>query len=223
MRALATAVLALTLSACSGGLVPPSFEREPPRAHPSANVPVRQPTPAVPLSAAPAPPVPAGAARAAVAGLVPGPDIASLPITRQSAERALAAFRLSCPALQRRADASGLTRGEDWAEACRAAEGWPARDAADFFARHFEAVQVADGRAFATGYYEPEIAGSRERRPGYDVPIYAKPGDLIEVDLGLFSENLKGKRIRGRVQGSGFVPISTAPRSSRARSTGACR
>ena len=34
---------------------------------------------------------------------------------------ALTAFRLSCPALQRRTDLSGLTRSGDWAVACRAA------------------------------------------------------------------------------------------------------
>ena len=65
---------------------------------------------------------------------------------------------------------------------------------------------MGDGKAFATGYYEPEIAGCRNRAPGCETPIYRKPGDLIEVDLGLFSESLKGRRIRGKVQGSSFVP-----------------
>src|SRR3546814_8971513 len=30
--------------------------------------------------------------------------------------------------------------------------------------------------------------------------------DLVDVDLGLFSDALKGKNIRGRVDGSRFVP-----------------
>jgi membrane-bound lytic murein transglycosylase A len=38
------------------------------------------------------------------------------------------------------------------------------------------------------------------------VPIYRRPPDLIEVDLGQFSESLKGKKIRGRVDGMNFVP-----------------
>ena len=38
------------------------------------------------------------------------------------------------------------------------------------------------------------------------MPIYGVPNDLIEADLGLFSEELKGKRVRGRVQGKSFVP-----------------
>jgi membrane-bound lytic murein transglycosylase A len=37
---------------------------------------------------------------------------------------------------------------------------------------------VGDGAAFATGYYEPEIAGVRNRQPGFDVPVYGVPSDL---------------------------------------------
>ncbi|MBO9622392.1 MAG: murein transglycosylase A [Sphingomonas sp.] len=220
------AALAL-LGACSSGIVPPAQPNAPatrpapspaprptPRSTPRpsaipetpANLPARQPTPATPLPPAPAPVTAAGATTAVAAGTVPGPAIDQLPITQESAERALAAFRLSCPGLQRRTDASGLTRGADWTPACQAAADWPARDARRFFAEQFTAVQVGDGRAFATGYYEPEIHGSRERRPGYDVPIYGVPSDLIEADLGLFSDDLKGKRIRGRVDGKSFVP-----------------
>jgi membrane-bound lytic murein transglycosylase A len=149
---------------------------------------------------------PASAATAAASGVVAGPALNTLPITQESAERGLAAFRLSCSSLQRRTDSTGLTRGTDWADSCRAAANWPARDARAFFVRYFETVQVGDGKAFATGYYEPEIHGCRERRPGCDVPIYGVPTDLIDVDLGLFSDDLKGKKIRGRVEGKNFVP-----------------
>jgi membrane-bound lytic murein transglycosylase A len=38
---------------------------------------------------------------------------------------------------------------------------------------------VGDGQAFATGYFEPEIAGSRTRRPGFEVPVYSTPDDLV--------------------------------------------
>ncbi|KTF67703.1 MltA [Sphingomonas sp. WG] len=137
---------------------------------------------------------------------MPGPAVETLPITGESAARALTAFNLSCPGLMRRTDASGLTQGSDWAGACAAAANWPVAEASRFFVQWFETVQVGDGAAFATGYYEPEIAGSRERRAGYDVPVYGVPDNLIEVDLGLFSDALKGKRIRGRVDGRQFVP-----------------
>jgi membrane-bound lytic murein transglycosylase A len=98
-----------------------------------------------------------------------------------------------------------LTRGSDWQPACTAAAGYSG-DARDFFSRWLEAVQVGDGKAFATGYFEPEIAGSRRHEPGYDVPIYGRPTDLVDADLGAFSADLKGKKIRGRVEGSNFIP-----------------
>jgi membrane-bound lytic murein transglycosylase A len=206
MRAWGVAALAVMLSACSSGVVPSSRPgpMRPAPAGPSA--PVRQPTAATPLAPRPAPAPSTSTATAAAAGLVAGPDVASLPITASAATRALDAFRISCPSLVKRTDTSGLTRGEDWRAACDAARTTQSRDASAFFARYFEAVQVADGKAFATGYYEPEIAGSRTRRSGYEVPIYGRPADLIDVDLGTFSDNLKGKSIRGRVDGTKLVP-----------------
>lgn len=162
-------------------------------------------TPAVPLLPQPVTPV-AGAMSAATAGVIAGPAPGALPIDEAGAARALAAFRASCPSLVRRADGSGLTRGADWQPACTAAAGVGRGEARAFFQRWFEVAQVGDGRAFATGYFVPEIAGSRERRSGYDVPVYGRPSDLVDVDLGLFSDELRGRRIRGRVQGSTFIP-----------------
>ncbi|KQN34239.1 MltA [Sphingomonas sp. Leaf407] len=211
--------VALLLGGCSNAIVPrgaetigarPAPDRPPTRdtTRPPVMrpVPVRQPTAAVPL-----PPVLGvvpitGATTAAAAGVVAGPPVATLPITGDTAARALSAFRTSCPSLVRRTDPTGLTRGADWQPACDAARVTDPADARAFFARWFETVQVGDGKAFATGYYEPEIHGARTRRSGYETPIYGVPADLIEVDLGLFSTDLKAKRIRGRVDGSKFVP-----------------
>ncbi|TGX50414.1 hypothetical protein E5A73_18575 [Sphingomonas gei] len=223
MRLWGAVASAALLSACSGGIVPPetATARAPastparpwetvarPRDLPETpiHLPARQPTPATPLAAMPAFAAPASAATAAASGRVAGPALDTLPITQEGAERALTAYRLSCGALQRRTDGTGLTQGANWAESCRAASTWPVRDARNFFVRYFETVQIGDGKAFATGYYEPEIHGCRERRAGCDVPIYGVPSDLIDVDLGLFSDDLKGKKIRGRVEGRSFVP-----------------
>jgi len=200
MRRVGILALALTLGACSGGVVP-----RPGAPSTRAELPVRQPVAATPIPPAAAVTAP-GSAIAAKAGLIAGPPIATLPISEAQAARALAAFRTSCPTLQRRTDASGLTRGTDWQPACAAAAGVGTGGARAFFSQWFETVQVGDGKAFATGYYEPEIAGSRERRRGYEVPIYGRPTDLVDVDLGLFSNDLKGKKIRGRVDGTNFVP-----------------
>jgi membrane-bound lytic murein transglycosylase A len=193
--------LALLLSACGGRIVPPP-------ATPSYRPPVapaRQPMPATPLPPVTGSTTP-GAGTAAAAGLVAGPPIYTLPIGDAAASRALAAFRQSCPALLRRTDTSGLTRTADWQPACDAARSADPGTARAFFAQWFESVQVGDGKAFATGYYVPEIAGSRDRRAGYDTPIYGRPDDLVDVDLGQFSADLKGKKIRGRVAGNSFIP-----------------
>ncbi|WP_244624550.1 murein transglycosylase A [Sphingomonas sp. So64.6b] len=197
MRRWGVAALALMLGACGGQMVPPS--------NPSSEPPVRQPVAAKPIAAAPVT-ASTGALTAAVAGAIAGPPIYSLPITDAQAAHALVAFRLSCPSLIKRTDTSGLTRGADWQSACAAAATARAGEARAFFNQWFESVQVGDGRAFATGYYEPEIAGSRDRRTGYDVPIYGRPGDLIEADLGQFVEDLKGKKIRGRLDRGALVP-----------------
>jgi membrane-bound lytic murein transglycosylase A len=94
------------------------------------------------------------------------------------AARALAAFRTSCPALNTRADASGLTQGGDWLALCTQAMTLDPTFAPGFFYYGFDWVKVGDGRAFATGYYEPEIQGSRTPAPGY-APIYRVPPDLV--------------------------------------------
>ncbi len=158
---------------------------------------------ALPLPARPVI-VAAGSASAVMAGISPGPSIATLPISESQASAARSAFARSCPGLMRRSDTSGLTRGTDWQGACAAAAS--GGDARTFFATWFEAVQVGDGKAFATGYYEPEIRGSLQRGAGYEVPVYGRPADLIDVDLGKFNVDLKGKVVRGRVSGKALVP-----------------
>jgi membrane-bound lytic murein transglycosylase A len=146
----------------------------------------------------PVPPAPPTNAREA--GIRPGPSIASFALAPETARRALDAFVTSCPSLTRRADASGLTAPEDWAPACAAAPGWSG-DPAAFFAEQFVAVSVGDGAAFATGYYEPEIAGARTRQPGFEVPIYARPPDLLDANPQT------GERGKGRIDETGaYVP-----------------
>lgn len=195
-RLLFTTFATFAFSACSARFVP---QGRPPQsadsaAKPVANIPV-EPKPAI---------VTAGANARSVGAMTadaPGYDDAS-------ATRALQAFRISCPSLVRRNDQSGLTRPDDWRPACAAAASWKDGDAAGFFATNFEPAQIGDGKSFATGYFEPEIVGSRVRAPGYNVPVYRRPPDLIDVDLGLFSDDLKGKKIRGRVKGQSFVPYA---------------
>ncbi|SEM39602.1 membrane-bound lytic murein transglycosylase A [Sphingomonas gellani] len=225
-RGLVALAAGTMLAGCVGGVTPPPSTSTGVPVHPAPSTSTPPPSAGTPaagyavpsgrafngsiVGATPLAGVPSvvtsGAAMASGAGVTAGPDLSTLLVDERQAEAARAAFRQSCPGLMRRTDASGLTRGADWSAACSAAASVGRNGARDFFARYFEAVQVGDGRAFATGYYEPEIAASPDRRSGYEVPIYGRPSDLIDVDLGQFSDSLKGRKIRGRVQGSKFVP-----------------
>jgi len=164
--------LALGISLLLAGCAAPRSEAPPPVVSPAP--PVAKPSETQP-PAQPSQPAPqyANARQAGIALAAPK----ALP--QQEAQRALAAFRISCPALIRRQDRSGLTQPGDWNAVCAEAAALSPSDAPGFFYHRFDWVRVGDGKAFATGYYEPEIAGSRVRAPGYEVPIYRTPPDLI--------------------------------------------
>lgn len=184
-------VAALLLApACSR--VVPRPETPPPVPPVETQQPVPQPAP-VPAATPPPP------ANALEAGVSAGPALA---LDTAAAERAWRAFRITCPAVLSREDSSGLTTRADWRPLCEESAGLATPDAmAAFFRTRFELVQIGDGAAFATGYYEPEIPGSRVRMPGFEVPVYAKPADLLEADPAT------GVRGRGRIDESGqFVP-----------------
>jgi membrane-bound lytic murein transglycosylase A len=114
----------------------------------------------------------------------------------EEAARALAAFRTSCPAVVSRTDASGLTQASDWRPLCAQAATLDPSFAPGFFYYGFDWVKVGDGRAFMTGYYEPEIEGSRTPQPGY-VPIYRLPPDLVRCTKA------DGTTGRGRIDQTG--------------------
>jgi membrane-bound lytic murein transglycosylase A len=69
----------------------------------------------------------------------------------------------------------------------------------------FESVS-AGGGAFFTGYYEPLLEGSVERTEEFSEPLYSTPDDLIQVDLGKFSDEWKNRKIVGRIQQHELVP-----------------
>ncbi|MGH7336147.1 MAG: murein transglycosylase A, partial [Myxococcota bacterium] len=57
-----------------------------------------------------------------------------------------------------------------------------------------------------TGYYEPELAGSRKRTARFRHPLYRDPRDRQVVDLGEFKKDLAGRKITGMVRGGRFRP-----------------
>jgi membrane-bound lytic murein transglycosylase A len=60
-----------------------------------------------------------------------------------------------------------------------------------------------------TGYYEPIIQGRLNASPGFSVPVYSRPTDLISIDLSPFADDLKGRTIVGRYTGRTVVPYPT--------------
>ena len=121
-----------------------------------------------------------------------------------SAARALGAFRISCPSLVTRNDGSGLTQPGDWAAVCAEAGSVAPGAEAAFFRNRFDWVRIGDGKAFSTGYYEPEIVGSRAATAAAAVPVYATPTDLVRCTRP------DGKTARGRIDATGTcVPYFT--------------
>jgi membrane-bound lytic murein transglycosylase len=59
-----------------------------------------------------------------------------------------------------------------------------------------------------TGYYEPLLHGSLKRTDRFTVPLYLRPPELVDVDLGAFRDDLRGRRLAGVVRGGRLVPFA---------------
>jgi peptidoglycan lytic transglycosylase A len=84
------------------------------------------------------------------------------------------------------------------------------RSLRDFFESNFQPYQVQneDGSTagLITGYYGPELLGSRTRTETYRYPLYRQPDDLLIIDLDEVYPELGQYRLRGRVVGNRVVP-----------------
>lgn len=145
---------------------------------------------------------------AAALGVAIGPALVELRLAQEDASAALASFIESCPKLLARNDQSGLTQRADWQEACDTAPAWSATDPLGFFDAYLTPVRVGDGAAFATGYFEPAIAGCRVRQSGCETPVYAMPPDLVRAWSDEVPESEReGQPPLGRIAADGrFVP-----------------
>lgn len=130
---------------------------------------------------------------------------------------ALGAFVTSCKRLVKRNDSEAFggvaAYGSvgDWRDACNAALQSPP-NARQFFEAWFEPVAVANRDeeiGLFTGYYEPELTGSRTAGGKFTTPLYTRPSDLVSVDLGAFRPAMKGERIAGRIDDAKLVPYAT--------------
>lgn len=129
---------------------------------------------------------------------------------------ALPALRRSCELFLEREPGTPLPPTEvggtvaDWATPCR--ELLSADDTAALrkvLEARFTPLQVLNNTSetgLFTGYYEPSMPGSRQRRSGDQVPLYRKPPDLVTVDLEAFHDRFAGSRISGRVADGTFKP-----------------
>jgi hypothetical protein len=109
----------------------------------------------------------------------------------------------------------------DWNEVCAAAaQQAPASDGEirDFLGSHFQPLRIirtgpgvngAQTTGLLTGYFEPQLRGSRVPRTGFATPLYSPPDDLLTVDLSAIIPELKGRRVRGRLVGKSVVPYFT--------------
>jgi len=132
-------------------------------------------------------------------------------------DQAIAALLRSCAKIEKLpADlALGAIGGVagDWLKPCHAAAALPVQRpdlARHFFETHFQPfLATADGRpeGMFTGYFEMELKGSWLRKGPYTTPIYERPPELVESNLGVFKKDLKGQRVSGKVVGGRFVPF----------------
>ncbi|MDH4095949.1 MAG: MltA domain-containing protein [Betaproteobacteria bacterium] len=106
-----------------------------------------------------------------------------------------------------------VPEGHALQQACAAARLLPAGDdaaARDFFEQAFVAYAIVapDGArdGLVTGYYEPVLEGSRSRSARHAHPVYGVPDDLVVVDLAGQYPELRGMRLRGRLNGRRLQP-----------------
>ncbi|HZF13939.1 MAG TPA: MltA domain-containing protein [Thermoanaerobaculia bacterium] len=132
---------------------------------------------------------------------------------------ALPVFLRSCARIGRLAEGAAMGGAEDlagtageWKSACVAAARVPAANRAaarSFFEATFTPVAASnhgERQGLFTGYYEPTLHGSRKPGGRYAISLYRRPPELVVVDLGLFREEWKGRRIAGRVHGGALLP-----------------
>lgn len=116
-----------------------------------------------------------------------------------------------------RSSCTRLKNDAVWASPCTTASTVAGNDPAAirrFLQRDLEvhALRAGGHRAdgLITGYYEPIYPGSLTRTDTATVPVYGTPDDLIVVQLESVYPELKGKRLRGRVDGRVLKPYDDA-------------
>jgi membrane-bound lytic murein transglycosylase A len=143
-------------------------------------------------------------------------DFADLPGWRDDAlGEALPALRLQCTRLallpaDTTLGGQGLAaqfggKAGDWTDACAAAVAvTPDEDPHRFFEDWFAVYRVGTP-ALVTGYFEPVLAGSRDMTAEFQVPVLARPNDLVPSG----GTDSAGRPSLGRLDGASVVPYWT--------------
>ena len=79
------------------------------------------------------------------------------------------------------------------------------REGPSVLAEHFRFYRLQPKPLF-TGYFEPTLRASLEKRPGYDVPLYGVPEDLQVADLGRFHTRWEGQTLVYRIKDGRIQP-----------------
>lgn len=146
----------------------------------------------------------------------PAPSVMAVPPLREAAWSDLPGWKDEDPSLAWEAlllSCDAIAGKVGWKEVCALARevARPDRETARrFFEAHFRPYRVVDRDGYdeglITGYYEPLLHGSRTADQRYRYPVYSVPDDLLVIDLTELYPELRGKRLRGRVEGRRVVP-----------------
>lgn len=97
------------------------------------------------------------------------------------------------------------------ASALRLPEQGDEASARTFFETHFTPHRVEPLREepFLTGYFEPELVGSRHRSVRFSVPLLARPDDLVDIDEVSRPPSMDPSFAFARRTAEGLVPYFT--------------
>ena len=142
----------------------------------------------------------------------PPPSAPLVPVTWNDVEgwqeddpgQVLGAFKKSCIALGRRLQ---------WQQVCSeivTLEGRSEQEVRAFFENRFAPYQLSQPDnnrvGMVTGYYVPDLRGSRQPSPDFPYPLYRRPEDLLVINLGDVYPELANYRLRGRLDGRHVLP-----------------
>lgn len=107
---------------------------------------------------------------------------------------ALEAFARSCDHMR----ATPAVPVRDWDMVCALAKSGPG-PARAFFEQNFTPVLISTGsRALFTGYFEPELHGSREKTEVFRYPLYRRPPEITVGQAWLARADIENGALEGR-------------------------